>query len=177
MEGGSYLGQNQWRTAEAAPPSGQSAATELSDAELLRQLIYASQRLSLDFDSHRQALGLTMPMSRRSSRQSVSPNLRPKTLRLPAVGIKYPVRAMSREVFPEPLAPRITQCCPASTRQETWSRMTVPSRFTNSPSTSISGGRGGLGVGWRGEDSSTFFTGCEGGRPWGWLGAQARGRP
>lgn len=50
--------------AEAAPPSGQSAATELSDAELLRQLIYASQRLSLDFDSHRQALGLTMPMSR-----------------------------------------------------------------------------------------------------------------
>lgn len=50
--------------AEAAPPSDQSAATELSDAELLRQLIYASQRLSLDFDSHRQALGLDMPMSR-----------------------------------------------------------------------------------------------------------------
>jgi len=50
--------------AEVAPPSGQSAATELSDSELLRQLIYASQRLSLDFESHRQALGLDMPMSR-----------------------------------------------------------------------------------------------------------------
>lgn len=50
--------------AETAPQSSQSAATELSDSELLRQLIYASQRLSLDFESHRQALGLTMPMSR-----------------------------------------------------------------------------------------------------------------
>lgn len=50
--------------AEAAPQSDQSATTELSDSELLRQLIYASQRLSLDFESHRQALGLTMPMSR-----------------------------------------------------------------------------------------------------------------
>ena len=50
--------------AEAAPQSQASATSELSDSELLRQLVYASQRLSLDFESHRQALGLTMPMSR-----------------------------------------------------------------------------------------------------------------
>ncbi|MEO0003423.1 MAG: flavin reductase [Pseudomonadota bacterium] len=50
--------------AEAAPQSQARAASELSDSELLRQLVYASQRLSLDFESHRQALGLTMPMSR-----------------------------------------------------------------------------------------------------------------
>lgn len=50
--------------AETLPPSGPDAAPLLSDAELLRQLVYASQRLSLDFESHRQALGLDMPMSR-----------------------------------------------------------------------------------------------------------------
>ena len=52
--------------AETTPPSpgDQAAAPGLSDAELLRQLVYASQRLSLDFESHRQALGLDMPMSR-----------------------------------------------------------------------------------------------------------------
>lgn len=50
--------------AETTPSSGQDAKPLPPDAALLRQLIYASQRLSLDFESHRQALGLDMPMSR-----------------------------------------------------------------------------------------------------------------
>lgn len=52
---------------QAEPTTSSSTAAtgpELDDSGLLRQLIYASQRLSLDFESHRQALGLTMPMSR-----------------------------------------------------------------------------------------------------------------
>lgn len=54
--------------AETSPSSGQDATPLPPDAGLLRQLIYASQRLSLDFESHRQALGLDMPMSRLLSR-------------------------------------------------------------------------------------------------------------
>lgn len=49
---------------EAAASSEAATGPNLTDSELLRQLVYASQQLSLDFESHRQALGLTMPMSR-----------------------------------------------------------------------------------------------------------------
>src|SRR5579862_2968862 len=55
---------------------------------------------------------------------------------VPAVSGRYPVIALSSEVLPEPLAPRITQCCPASTRQSMRSRITA-SRSTRSPSISI----------------------------------------
>jgi flavin reductase (DIM6/NTAB) family NADH-FMN oxidoreductase RutF len=52
-----------------APSTGQPAAgaphaASSSDPELLRELIHASQRLSHDFDAHRQALGLTIPTAR-----------------------------------------------------------------------------------------------------------------
>src|SRR5690348_13722824 len=51
----------------------------------------------------------------------------------PRVGIRYPVRALSNEVLPEPLAPSMTQCCPRSTRQEMLSRMTVWPRWMHRP--------------------------------------------
>jgi flavin reductase (DIM6/NTAB) family NADH-FMN oxidoreductase RutF/DNA-binding MarR family transcriptional regulator len=44
--------------------AGTPSAAGRSDPELLRELIHASQRLSHDFDSHRQALGLTIPTAR-----------------------------------------------------------------------------------------------------------------
>lgn len=52
-----------------APASGQPAAdtdtaTDCAESELLRELIHASQRLSHDFEAHRQALDLTIPMAR-----------------------------------------------------------------------------------------------------------------
>lgn len=43
------------------------------DSELLRQMVYASQRLSAGFESRRQALGVTMPMSRLLNRMMKSP--------------------------------------------------------------------------------------------------------
>ncbi len=49
-------------TSQAA--SGTPSAAGRSDPELLRELIHASQRLSHDFDAHRQALGLTIPTAR-----------------------------------------------------------------------------------------------------------------
>lgn len=48
--------------AASQPAAGASAGQ--SESELLRDLIHASQRLSHDFESHRQALGLTLPTSR-----------------------------------------------------------------------------------------------------------------
>jgi flavin reductase (DIM6/NTAB) family NADH-FMN oxidoreductase RutF len=51
--------------APAAPPE--------ASHELLRNLIYASQRLSLGFDLHRQALGLAVPTARVINRLSEGP--------------------------------------------------------------------------------------------------------
>lgn len=59
--------------AEAAASSEAAISPNLTDSELLRQLVYASQQLSLDFESHRQALGLTMPMSRLLTRLQQGP--------------------------------------------------------------------------------------------------------
>jgi len=50
---------------EASQPATASlAAAGRAEPELLRELIHASQRLSHDFESHRQALGLTIPTAR-----------------------------------------------------------------------------------------------------------------
>lgn len=50
--------------AASQPSASASTAAEQGEAGLLRELINASQRLSHDFDSHRQALGLTIPTAR-----------------------------------------------------------------------------------------------------------------
>lgn len=49
---------------ELPAPASQPAAAERAAPGLLRELIQASQRLSHDFESHRQALGLTIPTIR-----------------------------------------------------------------------------------------------------------------
>lgn len=46
------------------PTAGTSPSADQTEPGLLRELIHASQRLSHDFESHRQALGLTIPTAR-----------------------------------------------------------------------------------------------------------------
>src|ERR1051325_2449175 len=58
----------------------------------------------------------------------------------PAVGMREPVSALSKDVLPEPFAPSMAQCCPRSTRQETWSRMMVPLRSMDRWLTASMGG-------------------------------------
>src|SRR5689334_3354248 len=88
-------------------------------------------------------LELTIPTRLRNSRQSVRPYVSPSMEISPAVSAMYPVRVLSNEVLPEPLAPRIAQCCPGSTLQSIDSRITA-SRSTLSFDTAITAGRFGV---------------------------------
>src|SRR6056300_938381 len=77
---------------------------------------------------------LTNPIRLRQSSHSwfweLIASSRPFISTSPSVGVRYPISTFRIDVFPDPLPPRMTQCCPFSTLQLTSLRISFPFRRT-----------------------------------------------